>query len=234
MIVTIMQPAYLAWPGFYDRIRRADTMVYLDTVDIDKNSKTKFTNRNRIRTKEGWSWLTIPLEKSDSRKINNLKIKQDSTWKDSHKKSIFLNYKKSIFFEKYWSHIESSYSPDCAYLVDALRSIDVAFLKFLGIERRSLYSSEMNTTCSGSDLILEICLNLGAKTYISGIFGRDYLDMRKFRDNGIDVVFHEYRTPEYPQVFEGFEPNLSVLDLLFNTGDRAVDYLQEGGRLVSS
>ena len=59
MIVSINQPAYIPWLGFFEKIARADVFVYLDTVQFEKNS---FTNRNKIKTAQGWQWLTIPVK----------------------------------------------------------------------------------------------------------------------------------------------------------------------------
>ena len=83
MIVSIMQPAYIPWLGYFDRIAKSDLHVVLDNVTMDKNSKTKFTNRNKSRTPQGWSWLTVPLKsvsKSNEVVINEIEIASGNNW----------------------------------------------------------------------------------------------------------------------------------------------------------
>ena len=60
-VVTIIQPAYLPWLGFLDRVAKADLLISLDHVALDANSKTKFATRNKIRTQNGWNWLSVPI-----------------------------------------------------------------------------------------------------------------------------------------------------------------------------
>ncbi len=58
MLLSINQPAYLPWPGYFDRIARSDLHVVLDHVQFEKNS---FINRNRILGANGPCWLTVPV-----------------------------------------------------------------------------------------------------------------------------------------------------------------------------
>ena len=58
MIVSINQPAYLPWLGYFHRIAVSDLHVVLDHVQFEKNS---FTNRNKVRTASGTPWLTVPV-----------------------------------------------------------------------------------------------------------------------------------------------------------------------------
>ena len=59
---------------------------------------------------------------------------------------------------------------------------------------------------------------MGANTYLSGGFGREYLDIAAFERAAVEVVFHQYDYPSYPQCHGGFVPFLSYLDVLFNVG----------------
>ncbi|MDD5348183.1 MAG: WbqC family protein, partial [Candidatus Omnitrophica bacterium] len=56
MIVSVHQPQYLPWLGFFDKIARSDCFVFLDTVQYKER---EFQNRNKIRTADGWMWLTV-------------------------------------------------------------------------------------------------------------------------------------------------------------------------------
>ena len=82
-------------------------------------------------------------------------------------------------------------------------------------------ASTLNAQGHKDDLVLQICLEVGARTYLSGPIGRDYLDVGKFLDHGIDVRFADYSHPFYPQRDHIFAPNMSAVDLLFMVGDDA-------------
>ena len=112
MIVSIMQPAYMPWLGYFDRIARSDVHVVLNDVTMDKNSKTKFANRNKIRTQQGWAWLTVPVKSfSQSSKvlINEIEIVSDNNWRKKHLKALHFNYSSSVYYSDYFAYFESFY-----------------------------------------------------------------------------------------------------------------------------
>src|SRR5262249_32952104 len=104
-------------------------------------------------------------------------------------------------------------------LVELLKTTNDYFLKHLSIKTPLHYSSSMNFQERKSALIYEICRKLGATTYLSGPFGRDYLDLAEFEKAGIEVRFHDYDHPTYQQTFPDFVSHLSVIDLLLNHGE---------------
>ncbi|MCR4319560.1 MAG: WbqC family protein [Candidatus Brocadiaceae bacterium] len=71
MIVEIHQPQYLPWIGYFDKIDRANVFVLLDNVQYKKN---EWQNRNRIRTSQGWQWITVTVLYKYPEKINAVKI----------------------------------------------------------------------------------------------------------------------------------------------------------------
>jgi len=99
MIVTIMQPAYLPWLGYFDRIARSDLYVVLDHVQFEKNS---FTNRNKLRTSAGWTWLSVPVKtgrRFGRLAIDKLETSPGSNWRRKHWDTIRFNYAKAPFFD---------------------------------------------------------------------------------------------------------------------------------------
>ena len=70
----------------------------------------------------------------------------------------------------------------------------------------------------GPRLLLDICKHVGADTYLSGMFGKEYLDCAEFAAEGLNVMFHQYECRPYPQPHGDFVPFLSYLDVLFNSG----------------
>ena len=105
-------------------------------------------------------------------------------------------------------------------------------LRHLGIGCEFIYASELPVSGRGPRLLLNICKYLGSSIYLSGAFGREYLDAAMFTTEGVEILFHEYAYPIYPQLFGDFVPFLSYLDMLFNVGLNPAD-VSAGGRLFS-
>ena len=224
MIVSIMQPAYLPWLGYFERIAMSDLHIVLDHVNIDGSSKTKFANRNKIRTPEGWSWLTVPLKskgKHGRLLLNEVEIVNDSSWRQKHLGALKANYSRTEHFVEHRDYFESVYAQEWTRLADLLRETTAHLLAALELTQPVRYSSQMAVKGEKDKLILNLCTEVGASTYISGPVGRDYLDAAAFVDAGINLVFHEFKHPRYTQAFPGFEPLMSIVDLIFNHGSES-------------
>ena len=226
MIVSINQPAYLPWPGFFDRILKSDLHIVLDHVQFEKNS---LTNRNKVKTPQGWSWVTVPVRTKGKFKdcaLSDLEINNDLKWSHKHYQSLISNYSKSPFFEDYRDFFKEIYARDWPLLLPLLEKTNSFLMDQLGIKTETIKSSSLSPEAKKSDLVLELCQKVGATTYLSGPLGRDYLDEGSFKEAGIKVLYHDYEPPEYPQIFGDFEPYMSVIDMLFNCGADSHDRLQ--------
>jgi hypothetical protein len=226
--VSIMQPAYLPWLGFFDRIVKSDVVVILDHVTIDKNTKTQFTNRNRVWGANGPVWLTVPVMtggKKDTTPIHDIAVAPNIKWQSKHVRTLQASYAKAPFFADYAPLLIELISAARPLLVDYINPVTDLLLSQLGLERQIVFASEMDLRARKDELVVEICKKLAATTYISGPFGRDYLDRTAFAASGIGLRFHDYPHPEYPQRKPPFQPYLSVIDLLFNCGPEALDTL---------
>lgn len=224
MIVSINQPAYLPWLGYFDRISKSDIHIVLDHVQFEKNS---LINRNRIRTHNSWLWLTVPIKtksKFGDLDIRNIEIENTVQWKKKHWKTIESNYLKSKYFSEHASFFEEVYNKEWFKLICLIEHINNYLLKILRIKTKIINSHELNPKKNKSDLILELCQKVGAKTYLSGPFGRDYLDRGAFKKAGIEVQFQDYIHPTYSQVYKGFITNLSIIDFLFNHNYASLDF----------
>jgi hypothetical protein len=231
MIVTIHQPEYLPWIGFFDRIYKADTFVILDDVQYQKNA---FINRNKIKTAQGWQWITVPvLERGSLKKINEVKINNQIQWGKDIWKALLYNYTKTPFFKNYADFFKNAFERKWELIAD----LDVYLLEnmvdMIGMKRRIERSSLMKVKGKATDKLVNICKTLGADTYLSGPGGREYMDLEKFKKEGIKVIFQDFTHPEYPQQFEkeGFISHLSIVDLLFNCGKKSLEVIKKGGNL---
>lgn len=225
MIVSISQPAYLAWLGYYERLSLSDLHIVLDNVEIGTKS---FTNRNKIRVHDGWTWLTVPVSNRGEKKhlpIRELEI-SDSKWQRKHWQSLCLNYSRAPHFKDHAPFFEAFFAQEWHSLSDMIRESNTYLMQCLGLTTPLQYSYEMQPQQTKDTLILELCLAVGASTYISGPFGREYLDESKFTAMGIEVIYHDYKHPVYSQNFSGFEPFMSIIDLLFMQGHQALNILK--------
>lgn len=226
MIISISQPGYIPWLGYFDRIAKSDIHIVLDHVQYEKNSMVP---RNKIRTPEGWNWITVPLRtkgKFGQLAIRDLQINQQVPWEKKHWKTLEANYARSPFFDVYRSFFYELYQTRWTNFLPLVARINAYLLETLGIETRFMFSSELDPQKRKGELVLELCQKVGATTYISGPFGRDYLDFSAFNEAGIKVVFHDYPHPKYCQTFDGFEPYMSIVDLLFNYGPKSINILE--------
>jgi len=224
-IVTIHQPNYLPWLGVFSKIKHSDCFVILDTVKYTKNS---VINRNKIRTKEGWCYLTIPIEKNYyNSKIYEVKLPENNKWKKEHWKTIEANYKKADYFYFYKHFFENLYKENFEYVWQINENIIFYLLKYFDIDVEIIKASELNLDpdLRKTDLLIAILNSIGAEVYLSGPSGRNYLEFDKFKKNNIKLEFFEFKHPIYKQRYPGFEPYMAAIDLLFNLGEKSREFI---------
>jgi len=218
--VTIHQPMYFPYPGIYEKIKKSDHFIFLDDAVY---SNDYFFNRNKIKNQNGPLMLTVPLLNSFGKKLNDINIDNHSQWQKKHYKSITFNYSKSYYFEDYIDYFQNVYTKQWDKLNDLNIKTMLYIMDQLEIETPFSFSSDLmaNKDLTSTERIVYICEKMGAETYLSGISGKDYLDIDLFKEKEIKVEFQNYQPKEYNQLYGNFIPNLSILDLLFNTGHDA-------------
>lgn len=225
MIVSINQPAYLPWLGYFERIARSNLHVVLDHVQYEKNS---FTNRNKIRTAQGELWLTVPLAtkgRFGNLEISGLEFAPNMPWCRKHWDTLRMNYRKAPYFDLYAPAYESLYLAEWTSFMPMVRAFLERHLADLGIVTPIVYSSELKPAGTKSELLLNLCRDAMATQYLSGAMGRDYLDEELFSGAGIRVCYQNYVHPEYRQSHPGFASFMGILDLIFNEGPRSLSIL---------
>ena len=225
MRVGIHQPMYLPWLGLFDRINRCDVFILLDNVPYSKNY---FLNRNKIKTANGWTWLTVPvIFKGNSHKIiKEIEIDNRSDWGKKHWLSIYYSYKNSSYFDTYADVFEHFYKQEWRYLVEASTHLLFSLLRMLNIKTPIRMASTLGVEGRKEELILNICKSVQAEEYLSGPDGRNYLNLGLWQENKVKVEFHDYLHPQYRQLHGEFLPHMSVIDLLFNCGPDSLPILK--------
>ncbi len=227
----ISQPRLFPGLHYLHRMMLADVFVIFDTVQFNPRHEE---NRAKIKTARGGEWLTVPMRQSSREQlIRDTAIDNTRPWQRKIWGTIQTVYAKAPGFETNAPAIRAIIEAPHATLLDLDRASWEPALRLLGITCRFVCASELPLSGKGPGLLLDICKHIGADTYLSGGFGREYLDTAEFARQGIEVLFHEYNPAVYPQRYEGFVPFLSYLDVLFNGGlDRA--FVLAGGRVVPS
>ncbi|MBF0571561.1 MAG: WbqC family protein [Candidatus Omnitrophica bacterium] len=234
MVITIHQPQYMPWLGYFDKISKADVFVLLDNVQFKKN---EWQNRNRIRTPQGWQWLTIPVLHDFGQKINEIKINNKEPWRKKHLRAIELNYVKARFFEQYFPHFQDILNKEWDNLAEVNICLIRKIMELLGIKTRLVLSCEYEAVEHKTLRLVDLCKHFNANTYLSGEGGLDYLDEGQFKLNNIDIIVQKYEHPVYNQMWmhknqAAFVSHLSVLDLLFNCGPESFAILTAGERAL--
>lgn len=222
--VTIHQPMYLPYQGIFNKMKNADIFVFLDDAEY---SSGYYFNRNRIKGPNGEIMLTVPVMKKKGIKLNEIEIAQNIHWQEKHWKSLVTNYEKSGHFKDYSDFFEGVYSKKWKKLHD-INTVSTKYLmEQLDIDVPYYFSSDLqkDVNLSGTERLVDLCKRLNAKTYLSGISGKDYLETGLFEKESIQVEFQDYKPVEYAQLFPSFIPNLSTVDLLFNMGEEAKNYI---------
>lgn len=227
MILTAHQPVYLPWIGLFHKIAVSDAFCYFDDVQYQIKD---FNNRNKIKMISGETWLTVPVLTKGYRekKIREIEINNSIDWRKKHWKSIYLNYKKAPFFDKYSGFLEEVYKKDWQYLADLNEYMLKWFLEQLGIRVKYFRASGLKFKGYKSGLVLDMCEKLRADIYIFGALGKDYAEKEKFSAAGVKIYFQDYRHPIYRQEGKDFLPYMSIIDLLFNEGDKSLEVLMAG------
>ncbi|MBL7198465.1 MAG: WbqC family protein [Candidatus Omnitrophica bacterium] len=232
MILSAHQPNYLPYAGFFHKIANCDTFAIWDTVQFVKRGTFGWIHRNRIKTHNGCIWLTVPILSKGKYKqlIIDTYVNNDIPWQKKHWRSIYLNYSKAPYFNKYSDFFEEFYKKKWDKLADLSEVIIRYIVDILAIRTKIVKCSNFKLNSHGTDLIIDVCKKIGADTFLSGKHGKDYLDEEKFNENNIKLIYQNFKHPCYKQLFEPFIENMSIIDLLFNEGENSINILLDAGK----
>jgi hypothetical protein len=218
-IAAIHQPQYLPYLGFFHKLAHCDIFIAMDNVQFQRRG---VQNRNKIKTKQGEQWLTVPVchNTRDEERINEMQINQEQPWIQKQWGSITTNYSKAPYFAPYASELQDILSREWSHLCD----LDITLIQWvmdqLDIKVPIVYLSKLHAEGSKSELLINACKAVGADSYLSGAGGKQYMELEMFDAANIKIYWQEFHSPTYEQLFPelGFIPNLSILDTLFCCG----------------
>lgn len=223
--VAIHQPQYLPYPGFFHKILHSDIFVVLDDVQFQKGG---VQNRNKIKTSQGWQWITVPVLHRSDQLISEVQINEQVPWQRKHISALETNYAPSQFFESLKVSLEQELSQQWKALSDLNVRLVRWVMDVLKIDTRLEFSSTFEKTGDSTQRLLQLCQQVGGTRYLSGSGGKEYMDLDVFQSGGVEVIWQDFTCPVYEQLFPeaGFLPNLSIIDALFCCGPNFVEKLR--------
>ena len=226
-ILTAHQPLYMPWLGFFQKVSMSDRFCLWDDVQFDPND---FQHRNRLKNPNGTCIITVPIKSKGYREktIRDMYIENQHNWKRVHWNTVSVSYSKSPYYDSYSDFFKKTFETTWERLIDLDVHILEYLFKELGMDVKIIIASQQEFKDTKSARIIDMCKKLNADVYIFGAMGKDYADLELFKKEGIMPYFQSYNHPVYPQLWGDFIPNLSVLDFLFNCGEKSYDILTSG------
>jgi hypothetical protein len=223
--VVISQPMLFPWVGMFEQIRLADVYVHYTDVQFSKGS---LVNRVQIKTADGFRWLTVPLKNLTlGQNIDAVEVNEAKDWRRGHLDFLAQALRGAPHASDALTLVESVYAEKSSRLADiAIRSLE-AVLAYFGLaqSRRFVRSPALGVDGAGSARVLDIVKKLGGTVYVTGHGARNYLEHETFERAGVSVEYMAYRRTPYPQLHGAFNPHVSILDLIANTGRAGLEYI---------
>lgn len=224
--VAILQSNYIPWKGYFDMISLVDEFILYDDMQYTRRD---WRNRNKIKTPNGLSWLTIPVEVKGKyfQKINETMISEPG-WAKDHWATIKQFYGKARFFKDHKDVFEEFYlNNQEQYLSQVNYKLISIINEILGIKTKISWSSDYQLVDGKTERLLNLAQQAGAAEYVSGPAAKDYIVDSMFEEAGVKLTWMDYSGyQEYDQMSSPFEHGVTVLDLIFNMGPSASSYLK--------
>jgi len=232
-----MQPTYLPWMGYFDLIDQSDYFVFLDDVQLQRSS---WQVRNKIKTSQGELLLTVPIKKnkpSFDLMINEAVVNDFERWRSNHLKSIKHAYSTSSFFKDVYCFLDDSINLNTTFLYKININIIKLVCRKIGIKTVFIKSSDLKISKDKKKdkKLVAICKKISAENYLSAKSSASYIEDKnpggQFSKNKINLFYHNFKHPDYKQLYGEFVSHLSIIDLLFNCGlDKSLEIIRKGRR----
>ena len=224
--VAVLQSNYIPWKGYFDMIAAVDEFILYDDMQYTRRD---WRNRNQIKTPQGLLWMTIPVlvKGKYHQKIRETEI-DGSDWAVAHWKTLAQNYRRAPHFDAVAEWLEPLYvSGRSTHLSQLNRLFIEAVCGYLGIETKLSNSWDYSLGDGKTERLADLCMQAGGTEYLSGPSARNYIEESVFAERGIKLTWFDYSGyPQYPQLWGEFTHSVTILDLLFNCGKEAPNYMR--------
>jgi hypothetical protein len=229
-MISISQPTFFPWIGYFDLIDQSDAFVILNDVQFTKQS---WQQRNNFKCKTGLTLFTVPvISNKKDKQINEILIFNPNRSKKKFYSFLISNYSKAKYFNEYFELYVKKFNEgaDSEKLNTLNENIILFTLSLLNIKTKIYFSSDFKIKDKKSEKIIKLCEELNYKKYLSSDGAKDYLveDKSLFLKKNIEVLIHRYNHPNYNQLYPPFCSYTCVLDLIMNEGENSLKIIQSG------
>jgi hypothetical protein len=215
MRISIHQPNYFPWLGYFYKIYLTDIFVLLDDVQFNNEG---LQNYHYIKTPQGRHRLKVPVNYNFGYFINHVKIRYELNWVKKHLKTIEANYRRAEYYNQVFEDYQTLITKEYNNISDLDQAVIEWILKKFDIKTNLVKSSDLNIDSVKENKIIDICKSLNGDVYYSGTGAKAYQNENTFKDSGIELQYSTFNQITYPQLWGNFEPNVSVIDFLMNCG----------------
>lgn len=228
MIVSIMQPYFFPYIGYFQLMHGCDVFVVFDDAQyIDRG----WVNRNRILINGAPQWITMPVAAAP----HGLPIRQREYLRQDRlarrlPQRLSGAYKSAPHFSRTMEMVEEILAYPNSNVADFNTNLLRAVASRIGIDTPIVRTSEMATDTSlvgGERRVIDICRKLGATRYVNPVNGRNLYSAHEFGKHGIGLGFLSCQAAPYPQFEDACVPSLSIIDVLMFNGIPSVQDMLE-------
>ncbi|MEY8197812.1 MAG: WbqC family protein [Colwellia sp.] len=225
MIISIIQPCFVPWLGYFEQIALADIFVYMDDVQYTKKD---WRNNNQLKSQYGVKGISFPVNKAPiGTLIQDMTIATHLDWRSNLFNQLYNWYKNAPYYQEVITLISKVLNTEYTRLCDLNYHLNNAILQYLQINTKIVFSSDIPRNSDNKiDRIAEICTHFdGVTTLFDGKKAQNFLNADSFSAHGVNVQFQDYQHRPYPQLWGEFVPYMSIIDLLMNCGKDAMAYI---------
>jgi hypothetical protein len=225
-LVSIHQPNFFPWLGYFDKIRRADVFILLDDVQYPRTGAGSWSNRVKVLINGEGRWLTAPVDRSfhGTRTISQMVYSGKEDWRARVLKTLVAAYRRAPFFEEVFASLEPLVlNPEenvAEYNIHAI----VTLVDAIGLPTDSIVrSSKLSTRSTATNRLIDLTKQVGGTSYLCGGGAGGYQEDEAFSASGLSLVYQSFNPAPYPQQnLASFVPGLSIIDAAMNLGWQGV------------
>ena len=217
MKISIHQPNFFPWAGYFEKINYSDIFLFLDDSLVHKKN-LDLLNRSSFIFNNKKKFFSVPIKRNFLiKKISEIEIDNNCSWRLKFINSLNENYKRKKFFDDVMFVVKDILSFESKFITEFNINAIKKLIKILKLNIKIDFSSNFNLESNSSQKILDLVELNRCDKYISGTGGKNYLKQEDFLKKKIEIIFYQSQI-NYNQGNSNFISGLSILDLLFNYG----------------